>query len=57
MLEDERKVFAKTSVGLRTPIRRHIIGTLELKHEYDSGAAGATDDSDLIAQMKLGYEW
>ena len=56
-LEKTEKIFTKTRTGLRIPLRRHITGTLEITHEYDSGSADSTEDEDWAYSLKLGYEW
>ena len=56
-LEKSQKVFTKTSVGFRIPLAARITGTLGVKHEFDSGHAPNTSETDWTQTLKLGYEW
>jgi putative salt-induced outer membrane protein YdiY len=55
--EKSQKVFTKTWMGLRVPLAARISGTLEVKHEFDSGHAPNTEETDWTQTLKLGYEW
>ena len=56
-IEKSHKVFTKTWIGARVPLGGRISGTLELKHEFDSGAVNQTKETDWTYRLKLGYEW
>ena len=56
-IEQTDKLFGKTLVGLRLPIRRGLTVTLELENDYDKGAAQGTKEEEGTYRVKMGYEW
>jgi RNase P/RNase MRP subunit p29 len=56
-LNDTSDVIWDTWTGLRFPLILGLVGSTELKAEYDSGAAVGADDLDTTFNLKLGYQW
>ncbi len=56
-VEDTEKVILQAWTGLRWPIYRGIVGSLEYQIDYDSEPADEAKDYDSTFAMKLGYQW
>lgn len=56
-VEETEKVVLTAWSGVRIPIYMGIVGSSELKWEYDSQPAGGADKDDFTTTVKLGYAW
>jgi len=46
-----------TNTGLRVPLQKKLVATLEIEHDIDKGAPVGTSETDTQYGFKLGYEW
>ncbi len=47
----------KTETGIRVPLKKSLIASLQIDHDIDKGAPIGTSQNDTKYALKLGYEW
>lgn len=55
--EDTSRYVLQTESGVRVPIHKGLIASLQIDHDIDKGAPAGSDDEDTKYGLKLGYEW
>lgn len=55
--EDTSNYVLDTETGLRVPLRKSLIASLEVEHDVDKGVPQGSSETDTTYALKIGYEW
>lgn len=53
----KEEYILNTNTGVRIPLMEKLVGSFDVKHDIDKGAANDASDTQTRYSVKLGYEW